>query len=174
MWNIVISESVGTSELIIVYSFEIPSHQRRISRTLLSILADLKNAVVWMVSIHPFISKSSSSCTNLWWLYGARHHQIITIITIIFKEFLTPTLAVGVWETESLLKFPGFFNILADLNNAVVWMISIRPVIFKSSSPCTNTLVTVLSAPIPFSINVNFSVCEFFTPALSAGLSLEF
>ena len=32
-------------------------------------------------------------------------------------------------------------NILADLNNAVVWMISTGPLISKSSSPCTNPLV---------------------------------
>ena len=39
------------------------SKRSQISRTLLSILADLTNAVVWKVSTRPFISKSSSPCT---------------------------------------------------------------------------------------------------------------
>ena len=36
----------------------------QVSRTLLGILADLNNAVVWMVSTRPFISKSSSAFAN--------------------------------------------------------------------------------------------------------------
>ena len=36
----------------------------QVSRNLLSILADLNNTVVWMVSPHPFISKASSLRTN--------------------------------------------------------------------------------------------------------------
>ena len=40
------------------------SKSSQVSRTLLSILADLNNSVVWMVSIRPLMSKFSSSCTN--------------------------------------------------------------------------------------------------------------
>ena len=40
------------------------SKSTQVSRTLHSILADLNNAVVWMVSIRPFISKSSSPFIN--------------------------------------------------------------------------------------------------------------
>ena len=47
-------------------------------------------------------------------------------------------------------------SILADLNNAVIWMVSTRPVIFKFSSPCTNPLVIVPRAPITNSITVTF------------------
>ena len=36
----------------------------QVSRTLLSILSDLYNAVIWKVSPRPLISKSSSSCSN--------------------------------------------------------------------------------------------------------------
>ena len=46
--------------------------------------------------------------------------------------------------------------ILADLNNAVVWMVFIRSLISKSSSSCNNILVTVLSAPITIVITVTF------------------
>ena len=39
-------------------------------------------------------------------------------------------------------------SILTDFNDAVVWMVSSRPLISKSSSPCTNPLVTVPRSPI--------------------------
>ena len=39
-------------------------------------------------------------------------------------------------------------SILADLNNAVVSMVSTRPLFFKSFSPFINSSVTVLRAPI--------------------------
>ena len=47
-------------------------------------------------------------------------------------------------------------SILADLNNAIVWMVSSSPLIFKSFSPCTNPLVTVPRAPIKIGIIVTF------------------
>ena len=47
-------------------------------------------------------------------------------------------------------------SILAGLNNAVVWMVSARPAISKSSSPFINTLVTVPRAPITIGINATF------------------
>ena len=63
-------------------------------------------------------------------------------------------------------KCPQFFRtllrILADLNNAVFRMVSTCPVIFKSSSPCINPLVTVSRAPIIISIIVTFILHRFF------------
>ena len=53
-------------------------------------------------------------------------------------------------------------SILVDLSNDVVWMISTRPLIFKSSSPCTNPLVTVPRATITIGINVTFMFHRFF------------
>ena len=53
-------------------------------------------------------------------------------------------------------------SILADLNNAVVWVFSTRPLIFKSSSLCTNPLVTVPRTPITISITVTFRFHNFF------------
>ena len=52
-------------------------------------------------------------------------------------------------------------SILGDLNNAVVWTVSIRPIIFKSSSPCTSPLVTVPGAPITIGKIVTFML-QFF------------
>ena len=47
-------------------------------------------------------------------------------------------------------------SVLADLNNAVVWMVSTCPIISKSSSPFNNPLMTVPRAPITIGINVTF------------------
>ena len=52
-------------------------------------------------------------------------------------------------------------SILADLNNAVVCMVSPCPLISKSSSPCTNPLVTVLSTPITIGITITFMFYSF-------------
>ena len=40
------------------------SKSPQVSKTLLSILVVLNNAIIWMVSTRPVISKSSSPCTN--------------------------------------------------------------------------------------------------------------
>ena len=53
--------------------------------------------------------------------------------------------------------------ILADLNNAVVWMVSTRPLISKPSSPCIIHLVTVPSASITIGIIVTFMLHRLFT-----------
>ena len=45
-------------------------------------------------------------------------------------------------------------SILAVLNNAVVWMVSTRPLTFKSSRPLSNPLVTIPNAPITIGIIV--------------------
>ena len=64
-------------------------------------------------------------------------------------------------------------SILADLNNAVVWIVSTSPVFSKSSSPCTNPLVKVPRAPTTIGIIVTFMCYSFFNPlARSRYLSL--
>ena len=52
-------------------------------------------------------------------------------------------------------------SILADLNNAVVWMVSTRPLISKFSRPSTHALVIVPRAPITIGITVNFMFQSF-------------
>ena len=53
-------------------------------------------------------------------------------------------------------------SILTDLNNAVVWMVSTRPLISKSSSPFINPFVTEPIAPIIIGIIVTFMFHSFF------------
>ena len=63
-------------------------------------------------------------------------------------------------------KFPlvsrNLHSILANLNNAVFWMVSTRPVISKSSSLCTNPLMTVPRAATTIGITVTFMFHSFF------------
>ena len=53
-------------------------------------------------------------------------------------------------------------TILSGLNSAVVWMASTRVHISNSSSPFTNTLVTVPSVPFAIGITVTFMFNSFF------------
>ena len=65
-------------------------------------------------------------------------------------------------------------SILADLNNAVVWLAFISPHISKSSSPCINPLVAVQNAPITISITVIFMFQFFQFPSEVKGLVFLF
>ena len=53
---------IFTTALAVDFSLEFEWQQ--VSRTLLTILVDLNAAIVWMVTTHPLISKSSSPSTN--------------------------------------------------------------------------------------------------------------
>ena len=64
-------------------------------------------------------------------------------------------------------------SILVDLNNAVVWLVSARPPISKSSSPFTKTLGIVSSAPITTGITVTFVFHSVFL-VLKQDLSISF
>ena len=65
------------------------SKSPQISRTLLSILADLNNTVVWMVSTHPLISKSSSPCTNPLVIVPRAPIIINITVTFVFYSFFS-------------------------------------------------------------------------------------
>ena len=53
-------------------------------------------------------------------------------------------------------------SILAVLSNAVVWIVSTRPLTSKFSRPFNNPLVTVPNAPITIGIIVTFMFNSFF------------
>ena len=64
-------------------------------------------------------------------------------------------------------------SILAVLKNAVVWMVSTRPLTSKSSSPFSNPLVTVPNAPITIGIIVTCMFHGFFN-SLARSMYLSF
>ena len=68
----------------------------------------------------------------------------------------------GIWVTASLLNSPGL-RILTDPNYSLVWMVSTRPLLSKSSSPCTNLFITIPSTPI-----------KLVSPSLSCSIFLQF
>ena len=55
----------------------------------------------------------------------------------------------------------ALLSILADHNKAVVWLVSTRPLISKSSSLYINPLVAVTRAPITLGITVTFMFHRF-------------
>ena len=56
-------------------------------------------------------------------------------------------------DIKSSQVFRTLINILADFNNKVVWMVTTRPLISKSSIPFNNFLVTVPRAQITNDLN---------------------
>ena len=72
---------------MVLHSSLSDSKSSQVSRTLLSILADLNNIVVWTVSSHPVISKSSSSCTNPLLTVPRAPITIGIIVTFMFHVF---------------------------------------------------------------------------------------
>ena len=92
------------------------------------------------------------------------------------KQKKKPVLLVPLWYSLcslgkshrlTIIKSPQVSRtllcILADLNNALVSMVSTRPLISKSSSLLTNLLLIVLSAPITNGITVTFMFLNFFS-----------
>ena len=87
----------------------------------------------------------------------------ILLLFIPFWEFFTQALADGFSQEFELQHVSRtLLSVLADLRNAVVRMVSTRPLISKSSSPCTNPLVTIPRAPITIGIIVTFMFHSFF------------
>ena len=66
-------------------------------------------------------------------------------------------------DSKSPQVYRTLLSILVDLNNAVTLTISTRAIISKSSSSCTNPLVTVPRAPVTIIIIVTFMFHSFFS-----------
>ena len=89
----------------------------------------------------------------------------LTNIFFLFKSFLHQNyLIVFFWslsDSNSPQVSRTLHSTLADLNNAVVWKIFTRSLISKSSSPCTNPLVTVPTSLITISTKVEVLILLF-------------
>ena len=135
------------------------SKSPKVSGTLLSILADLSNAVVWMVSTRPPTSKSTSSFNNPSVTVPKTSITIGIIVTFMFYSYFnSPSCSTVLLLLLLLFTLWGFFlyqrqlmvfhslsdskfpqvsrtllSILAVLSNFVVWMVSTCPLISKSS-----------------------------------------
>ena len=98
---------------------------------------------------------------------------IIFFIIIIYSwEFFTSALVdfFFYWrlsDSKSPQASRTLLNILAVFNNAVVWMISTRPLNYKPSSPFNIPLVTVPNAPNTIGIIIPCSIVCFNSQARS-------
>ena len=89
----------------------------------------------WITSRYYFILLSFFHTTVSWWFF------------------------TGIWVTASLLKSPRLFSVFWPTEkNAVVWIISTRPI-----SNFSNPLMIVLSVSITIGINVTFMFYSFFS-----------
>ena len=169
------------------------SKSSQVVRSWISILVNLNYAVVWMVSIRPRISNSSSSLnkllrTHMFYsflisLAKSKYFSIFSLSSIFTYHWIRcsgrdEVICLYLKISDNLLllftpprvfyirQFPQvtrtLLSILVNLNNVVVWTVSTRPVISKSSSLFTNPLVTVQRAPITISITVTFMFYIFF------------
>ena len=155
------------------------SKSPQVSRTLLSILADDNYVVVWMTSTRSLISKSSSPFNNpsvtvprasitisinfTFMCQSFFNSIIIIIITIIIVIALLRVfphqryLMIFHWKLSDCKTpkiYPTLLNILADLKNAVLWMVTTFSLIPNSFNFFTNPLESVLSAPIETEVSL--------------------
>ena len=122
-------------------------------------LLGIRGAVCILISLRilwvTYFRTDSGSCI---------HH--LFLLFLLLDNFLhQPQLMVflsSLSESKSPHVSRTLFNILADLNNAVVWMVTFSPLISKSSSPFINHSMTVPRASITISIDVTFMFHSFF------------
>ena len=98
-------------------------------------------------------------CSNIEVFYQ-KYSKLHILLSYSFEYFSHQRLRTVIHRSLSDSKSPqasrSLLSILADLNNSVVWTVTTRPVISKSSRPCTNPLVTVPRALI--TIGISFSI----------------
>ena len=111
------------------------------------------------------------SSRNIPWLYYYYYYfiRLRVIHTGVSWWFLTGVCVTAV--SLSLQDSSQYSDRSQQFNNDVVWIVFIRPLISKSSSPCTNSLVTVPSTPITTGITVILMI-HFFSLARFRYLSL--
>ena len=86
----------------------------------------------------------------------------IIIIILFLERFVTSSLADGFPSSLRENKSPQVSWTHLSIP-AVVWTVPTRPVISKSSSPCTNPLVIVPRTPVTIGIIVAFMFHSFFS-----------
>ena len=93
---------------------------------------------------------------------GTREHNHPFQACLVY--FAASSSKTRVWKKGTPHYFSSIivFSIIVGLNNAVVWIVTTRPLISKSSRPCTNPLMTIPRAPITIGITVTFLFHSFF------------
>ena len=93
----------------------------QVSRTLLRILADLNNVVIWIVSIHPQISNSSSPFPILWEPLQVCQSQLVSPLTLIFHSFFSSQARS---KYLTLFAFSLIFTLCSTgMAKSIIWQI---------------------------------------------------
>ena len=105
-----------------------------------------------------------SFCSNYYYHYFFFFYSLRIFHIIVSWWFFT-----GVWVTTTPLKSPGLFSVFKQVSAMLQFGLSPRhPLISQSSSPFTNTLVTIPSVPITIGIADTFMFQSFFNSLASS------
>ena len=134
----------------------------RLFQVFLSEMSLFPSFLVWDVACSQFFSFEMLLVPNffVWDVACSKFSRVRCIISIItishLVNFSTPAMAGGYsLESEWQVSWT-LLGILADLNNAVVWIILILALISSSSRPLSKPLRTVPSARTTIGITVTF------------------
>ena len=126
-----------------------------------------------------YLSFFSHSFSFILWSAGTAKSTLLLFLLLLLYSFenfsLQCYLMVSQWslrDRKSPQVSRTLLSILAYLNNALVCLVSTRPLIYKSSRPYINPLATVPSVPVTTGVNVTFMIRRFlFSLAKSRNLS---
>ena len=105
------------------------------------------------------------------------HQFLCQFFFYYYDEFFTPVVVIHRSDSKSPQVSRTLLGILAELNNAIIWMVSVCPPIFNSSSLFRKSSGIVQSAPIIIGITVTFMFNGFFLglrKVLYSAVSLSF
>ena len=111
-----------------VFHWSLRDIKSQVSMTLLSILADLKNLIVWIFATRLVISKTSNPCINPFVIVPRAPITIGINVTLIFHSFFFTYQA----RSRELIFFSVLFNFILQLAKAAnsassfVWLITLR------------------------------------------------
>ena len=146
------------------------SKSPQVSRTLLSILAVLSNAVIWIVSTRPPTSKSSRA------YYYYYYYLRVFFFCFFFTSVLSDGLSLEFWVKASLLKSPGLFSVFWPFSTMLLFGWS--PYVLQLPSSFF-LLITIRSGLLDeirwsvFIIIIIIIIWEFFTTVLVDDLEFE-
>ena len=88
--------------------------------------------------------------------------SLLSSLLVFFVSFFTPAWSLS--DTKSPQVSRTLLNILTNLKNSVVWMVSLYPLTSHSSSPLSKPLEIIPTISITIGITITFMCHTFFSP----------